>query len=93
MEGKQEFRIRSKNLSVNFLARYKFGNQNQRIKGIKNLHINIRSLKNKIPEVKNIVRQYHPHILGVSESEVRKVNNQYDERKLKVPGYDLLYPE
>ena len=87
-----EFRRCSKNMSVNFQARYKFGNQSQKIKGVRNLQVNIRSLRNKIPEIKNIVRQYNPHILGISESELKKVNNQYDERQLKVPGYDLLFP-
>ena len=88
-----DYRICSKKTSVNFQARYKFGNQHQRSKGIKNFHLNVRSLGNKISEIKNIVKQHSPHILGISESELRKVQNTYDEKKLKVPGYDLLFPK
>ena len=81
-----------KKLTPNFLARYTYGNkQNQR--GIKNLHLNIRSLGQKMFEVKNIISQHKPHIFGLSECELRKVNNVYDEEKLKVPGYDLLFPK
>ena len=53
-----EFRTCSRNLSANFLARYKFGNPHARSKGIKNLHLNIRSLGNKIAEIKYIVKQH-----------------------------------
>ena len=54
--------------------------------------MNIRSLGNKIAEVKNIVREHNPHVLGLSECELRKVGNMFDESKLKVPGYDLILP-
>ena len=87
-----ELRRFSKRTTVNFKARYKFGNQDHRVKGIKNFHVNIRSLGNKISEVRNIVKQHSPHILGISEAELRKVQNFYDEKKLKIPGYDLLFP-
>ena len=47
---------------VNFQARYVNGNRGQ--KGIKNLHLNIRSLGNKITEVKNIIREHNLTFLG-----------------------------
>ena len=76
----------------NFWARYVNGNiQNK--KGITNLHLNIRSLKNKVSEVKNIVKEHHPHIFGLSECELRKVDNRLDEKSLKIPGYDIVFPE
>ena len=73
----------------NFWARYSNGN-GQKKKGILNMHLNIRSLKYKIHEIKNIVKEYGPHILGLSECELLKVN--IDEKSLKIPGYDVLYP-
>ena len=44
-------------------------------------------------EVKNIVSEQKPHIFGLSECELRKVNETYDEEKLKIPGYELLFPK
>ena len=84
----ENFRMKS----PNFLNRYVNGNGNQRIRGIKNMHLNIRSLSNKVYEVKRIVNLHKPHILGVSECELRKKNGFFDESKLKVPGYTILYP-
>ena len=60
-------------------------------RGIKNIHVNIRSIYNKINEVKQLVKKEKPHILGISEAELRKKNHSLD--KLKVPGYDLLLPK
>ena len=60
------FRNKGKKQSSNFLARYKYGNGRE--KGIKNMHVNIRSLKYKIQEVKNIIQEHTPHILGISEA-------------------------
>ena len=74
----------------NFLAKYVNGN---RRKGILNMHLNIRSLTNKVLEVKNLVKQHSPNILGLSECELRKVDNQYDESRLKIPGYTALFPK
>ena len=79
-------------VKVNFLARYTFGNKVV-TKGIKNLHVNIRSLANKISEVKNIVRDQKPHILGLSECELKKLGPIFDEEKLKIPRYDLVFPK
>ena len=83
-----------KKQSVNFRARYINGNGNSNPRGIKNSHLNIRSLRNKVFEVKNIVKQNSPHILGLSEVELRKdENNTFDESQLKVPGYTTLFPK
>ena len=79
-------------LTTNFKARYTNGNK-QNKKGIKNLHLNIRSLSNKVCEIKTIVKEQTPNIFGISECELRKVNGKFDEEKLKVPGYDLLFPK
>ena len=54
------------------------------------MHLNIRSLKNKMPEVKNIIKEHSPHILGLSECELTK--DKIEVTSLKVPGYDLLFP-
>ena len=81
-----------KKSSPNFIARYTYGNK-EHPRGIKNIHLNIRSLTQKVSEVKNIVREHNPHVFGLSECELRKVNNIFDEKKLKIPGYDLLFPK
>ena len=48
-----------------------------RRKCILNMHLNIRSVKNKVLEVKNIVKQHNPHIFGLSECELKKENYQF----------------
>ena len=73
----------------NFLARYQNGNITRK-KGILNLHLNIRSLRNKVPEVKNVIKQHNPNIIGISECELKK--DRVDEKSLKIPGYNILYP-
>ena len=83
------FRIKGKKQSSNFLARYKYGNGKE--KGIKNMHVNIRSLRYKIQEVKNIIQDHSPHILGASEAELKKVKT--DVNSLKIPGYKILFPK
>ena len=60
-------------------------------KGIKNFHLNIRSLKNKMPEVKNILSSESPDILGLSEVELKK--DAIKLASLKVPNYNLLLPK
>ena len=77
----------------NFYARYTYGNKQQTSRGIRNMHLNIRSLRNKVSEIKYLVKQHSPHIFGISECELKKVQDQYDETKLKIPGYDLLFPK
>ena len=73
---------RGKKGTFNFLFRYIHGNISQ--KGIKNLHLNIRSLRFKVLEVKNIIKEHSPHIFGLSECELRKVS--INESDLKIPG-------
>ena len=83
------FRV-GRNQTPNFLAKYIHGNIK---KGILNLHLNIRSLNNKVGEIKKLVKDHSPHVLGLSECELRKVNNEFNENKLKVPGYQILFPK
>jgi len=77
----------------NFSAKYTYGNKAKITKRIKNMHLNIRSLSNKIFEVKRIVNDHKPNILGLSECELRKKDGYYDESRLKVPGYNILFPK
>ena len=79
-----------KKQTKNFLAKYVNGNIS---KGILNAHLNIRSLNNKVREVKTIIKEHKPNILGLSESELKKVNGVFNEEKLKIPGYKLLFPK
>ena len=74
----------------NFWAKYVNGNI-RGAKGVHNMHLNIRSLKYKVSEVKNIVHSERPTILGLSECELKKDN--LDTKALKIPGYDILYPK
>ena len=85
-----QFQAWGRKQTKNFLAKYVNGN---RVKGIYNAHFNIRSLKNKVIEVKNLIKQHSPNILGLSECELRKVNNMFDEQILKIPGYTALFPK
>ena len=78
-----QFHVRGTKERYNFQAKYLNGNS----------QLNIRSLNNKVVEIKNIVKEYSPNILGLSECELRKVNGYYDETKLKVPGYNTLFPK
>ena len=59
--------INSEIINHNFQARYLKGNiQKQKIKGILNMHLNIRSLRYKVYEVKQIVEEYNPTMIGLS---------------------------
>jgi len=88
---RQNQRVGTKMLP-NFLARYKNGNTETRKRGIQNFHLNIRSLRNKIDELKMIVQEHNPHIIGISECELFKGGVNCDERSLKIPGYVMLFP-
>ena len=72
-----QLQIKGKKQSCNFLAKYRNGNTR---KGILNLHLNIRSVKNKVMEVKNIIKSHNPHLLGLSECELRKKNNRFEDK-------------
>ena len=74
----------------NFLARYVNGNI-QKKKGILNMHLNIRSLRYKVYEVKQVIKEHNPTLIGISECELYK--DRVDEKCLKIPGYDILFPK
>ena len=78
-----------KKSTTNFLARYRYGNKKE--SGIKNIHINIRSMKNKMQDVKCIIDNMSPHIIGLAETELKKSTVRIEN--LKVPGYDILFPK
>ena len=82
-------------LAPNFYAKMTYGNKvpSKQIRGIKNIHLNIRFLQNKMADIKLFVSQEKPHILGLSECEIRKTQGSFDENKLKLPGYRLLSPK
>ena len=86
-----EYRRWGKKSPRNFWARYLNGNINER-KGIRNSHLNIRSLRYKVFEIKNIFKEQNPHILGLSECELKK-STSFDIKSLKIPGYNLLLPK
>ena len=60
---------RGKHQSVNFKAKFLHGNIR---KGVKNIHLNVRSLYTKMGEVRLLAHKEKPHILGISEAELRK---------------------
>ena len=80
--------VLGKSETCNFKARYLHGNIRR---GVVNMHINIRSLYNKMGEVKNLVKQEKPHILGISEAELK--SSHHPLSILKLPGYDMLLPK
>ena len=83
-----QYRCLSKLMESNFKAKYLYGNIDR---GLKNIHINVRSLYNKITELKTFMLKEKPHILGVSEAELLK--DFHSEAKLKIPGYTTLFPK
>ena len=85
--GRREYREEPDH---NFEARYLHGNIIKQ-KGIVNLHLNIRSLRYKVAEVKYLIKEHNPHIFGISESELNK--NVIKEEALKIPGYNILFPK
>ena len=84
----REYVVVSVKQTTNCRARSLHGNTKR---GIINIHINVRSLYRKMVEVKNLVQQEKPHLLGCSECELRK--SHHNENALKIPGYDLLLPK
>ena len=81
-------------MTGNFFARYLNGNGVKKSpKGIRAFHLNIRSLLNKVCEVKRIVKETNPHILGLSECELKKNSPNLKIEKLKVPGYQIVFPK
>ena len=80
------------NLTGNFYARYMHGNI-LNAKGLNAYHVNIRSLKNKVDEIKILTENLKPHILGCSECELRNEYKEEQLKSLKVPGYQILFPK
>ena len=78
--------------SPNKYAKITYGNRDHLRKGMKNLHLNIRSLRNKVSDVKLLIKQHKPHVFGISECELHKTSN-WNTDQLKIPGYDLLLPK
>ena len=74
-----ELRVLSKKQTLNFKAKMVHGNIKR---GILNIHVNIRSLYNKMSEVKNLIVKEKPHILGISEAELKKACHSIDSLKV-----------
>ena len=87
------YRSYGKKQTTNFLSRYINGNIASSPRGIRNYHLNFRSLAKKVFEVKNIVKENNPHVFGLSEVELKKKDGYFDETILKVPGYSTLFPK
>ena len=77
----------------NFYSRYIHGNIINSRKGLTVYHINIRSLQNKVCELKKIISEKKPHVLGCSECELRNSFQDSQLANLKIPGYTLLLPK
>ena len=80
-------------MTGNFYARYINENIRTTSKGIKVLHLNVRSLQNKVVDIKKIVQDESPHIFGCSECELINIYNENQLKVLKIPGYELLMPK
>ena len=66
-------------MTGNFFAKYLHGNIKKTVKGIRAFHVNIRSLQNKVGEVKKLVQDISQHILARSVSSkmfIKKVSCQ-----------------
>ena len=72
---------------INTYARMTNGNRSQQ--GIKLAHWNKGKgfLQTKIHEVENIISGYHPHVLGLSESELYKC---HDRKLVEIQNYNLI---
>ena len=71
----------------NKYARRTYGNKRQH--GIKIIHFNKGNghLCNKMREIENVVDGYHPHIMGISESNFMKNHNV---EKVHIPNYKFI---
>ena len=61
----------------NFKARYKFGNRGRKKEGITIMHWNKGSslLSNKLSDIEGVIDNFRPHVLGLSEANLRKQDN------------------
>ena len=76
-------------LVSNFHSRYITGNRKNQ--GIKICHWNKGGshLKNKMPEIKNLISSLHPHILGISEANLYQ---SHDKNLVQLQDYNLHLP-
>ena len=88
MEENNKIIIDDSSKKPNFVAKIVNGNIQR---GLFSIHLNIRSLYNKMSDVKNFVKLNKPHILGISETELKK--SHHSVNSLKIPGYDLVLPK
>ena len=63
-------------------------NGNKKNQGIKIAHWNKGNafLQNKMPEIKNIISNIHPHILGISEA---NLHHHHDQNLVQIEDYTL----
>ena len=66
----------------------KYSNGNRKSVGIKISHWNKGPghLKTKIPEIKNIIKGLHPHIIGISEANLQE---KHDRNLSQIEDYTL----
>ena len=72
----------------NSLSRYKYGNRGKKKNGITIMHWNKGSsiLANKLDDIETIVEEYTPHLLGLSEANLRKGD---DLQEVQLENYTL----
>ena len=72
----------------NFLAKMVNGNRGSRGAGIKLVHWNKGPsfLRNKSEEIETVIANHHPHVLGLSEANLR---SDHDLGLVQQPDYDL----
>ena len=72
----------------NFLARYKYGNRRNKKNGMTIMHWNKGPslLQNKMHDIENIIDKYKPHILGLSEANLRNFD---DISEVQIKDYNL----
>ena len=52
------------------------------------MHFNIRKIKYKVSEIKNIIKHENPDIFGLSECDLKREG--FDTNNLKIPGYEVF---
>ena len=71
---------------TNFQSRYGIGNR--KVGGVKISHWNKGPgfLQTKMPEIRNLINSFHPHILGISEANFQQ---EHDPNLVQLEDYDL----
>ena len=74
--------------NINRLAHIKNGNRGQRGRGMNCVYWNKGNslLKNKMQDIKVIVRDHHPHIFGLGEANLKR---EHDLDDIKIDGYNV----